>query len=255
MGKTSRSAFGVFFFALAFFGEVTAQISSTAQREATRLERLANSAWEGMLEDVEFGYSWDRKALLDVFNFANGAHYLAQKLESGRTRPKEINGLVDMLLLQSQAVDRSLRSGRTGRSLLRDWDEAKTSLDSLARLVSVDQEPTSGRLDVARARENINNLRIEIKEVRHVGNVFGNDYRIRGAISGRNLVSAGIYHEGRLLKPVSVRLHERRFSENPFELRIEGPGGGVTLRVIDNQGFVLEQPIEFPAGGFRPGFK
>jgi hypothetical protein len=41
MWKATQSIFRVFFFALAFFGEATAQISSTAQGEAARLERLA----------------------------------------------------------------------------------------------------------------------------------------------------------------------------------------------------------------------
>ncbi len=36
---------------------------------------------------------------------------------------------------------------------------------------------------------------------------------------------------------------------------MEAPGGEVTLRVIDNRGFVLDQSIEFPAGGLLPGFK
>ncbi|MGH7831608.1 MAG: hypothetical protein ACREP8_15690, partial [Candidatus Binatia bacterium] len=156
---------------------------------------------------------------------------------------------------QSQSVDRSLRSGRAGRTLLRDWDEAKVTLDSLARLLTPDREPFATQRDLSRSQENVNNLRTEIKEVRHSGNIFGNDYRIRGVISGRNIVSAGIYHDGRLLKTVPVRLNERRLNENPFEVRLEAPGGAVTLRVIDNRGFVLEQPIEIPAGGLLPGFK
>jgi hypothetical protein len=253
--KTIQSILGVFFFALAFLDDVAAQVPSAARREAARLERLANNVWDGTLEDADYGYPWDQRTLLDVFNFANGTRHLSQRLEDGRAQAKEISQIVELLLLQSQAVDRSLRSGRAGRTVLRDWEEAKASLDSLARLFTSSREPLAGRGDPPRARDNVNNLRIEIKEVRSVGNILKNDYRIRGVISGRNIASAGIYYEGRLLKAVSVRLQDRRFTDNPFELRMEAPGGEVTLRVIDNRGFVLEQAIEFPAGGLLPGFK
>jgi hypothetical protein len=253
--KTAQAILGAVFFVLALLGVVAAQIPSTARRDAARLERLATNVWEWMVEDADFGYPWDRRSLLDAFNFANGARYLNQKIESGQSRSKELSEVVELLLLQSQSVDRSLRSGRAGRTLLRDWDEAKITLDSLARLLASDREPFAGQRDLSRGQENVNNLRTEIKEVRHAGNIFGNDYRIRGTITGRNIVSAGIYHKGRLLKTIPVRLNDRRLTENPFEIRMEAPGGEVTLRVIDNQGFVLEQPIEFPAGGLIPGFK
>ncbi|MFQ5902547.1 MAG: hypothetical protein ACE5JO_02550 [Candidatus Binatia bacterium] len=253
--ETTEAMLAAFFFVLAFFGDAAAQVPSAARREAVRLERLANNVLEGMFEDVRFGRSWGQRTLLDVFNFTNGARYLSERLERGRTQSKELSEIVELLLLQSQAVDRSLRSGRAGRGLLRDWEETRASLDSLAHLFTPSQEPFTGRREIPHAQENVNKLSIEIKEIRHVGNIFKNDYRIHGVISGRNIVSAGIYYKGRLLKALSVRLHDRRFTENPFRVRMEDPGGDVTLRVIDNRGFVLEQPVEFPEGGLFPGFK
>ena len=74
-------------------------------------------------------------------------------------------------------------------------------------------------------------------------------------ISGRNIVSAGIYSEERLIKPITVRLHDRRLGENPFAVRLEPPKGDVTVRVIDSRGFVLEKPVEFPARELIPGLR
>lgn len=254
-GLKTIQILAAFLLALIFFGDAAADIPSAARREAARLERLAINVWEGMLDDVSFGYSIDQRTRLGVFNFVNGTRYLKQKAESRRTQPKELSEVVGLLLLQSQTVDRSLRIGKTRRALLRDWEEAKASLVSLDRLLHHDREPFARRRDAPRARENINDLSIEIKKVSHSGNIFKNKYRIRGTISGRNIVSAGIYYKERLLKSVSVRLHERRFTENPFKLSMEAPGGDAILRVIDNRGFVLEEPIDFPAGGLFPGFK
>lgn len=241
--------------ATVFFGTSYAQVSTDVRREAARLERLSNNVWDSILDDLSFGYSWDQRIQLDLFNFVNGTRYLNQKIESGRTPQKELGNIVELLLLQSQAADRSLRVARAGRYLMRDWDEAKTSLDYLARALVPGRDPYAGRADTAALKDNINNLQIEIKEVRSTGNFFSSDYRIRGVISGRNIASAGIYHEGRLVRSLSVRLQERKFIENPFEARIEGREGTFTIRVIDNRGFTLEQPIEFTSGGFIPGFK
>jgi len=253
--KNTQAIFTIVIFALVFFGDVAAQTPSAARREAARLQRLANYVWEGMIEDVRFGHSWDQRALLDVFNFANGTRYLNKKLEDRRAQSKEFREIVDLLVLQSKTVERSLRIGRAGRTISRDWEEAKDSLDSLARLFSPAGEPPPRGGDVSRTQENVNDLRVEIKEVQHSGNFFKNKYRIRGVISGRNIVSAGIYYKGRLIKSVSVRLHERRFIANDFSLRMKGREGTVTLRVIDDRRFVLEKPIEFPEGGLLPGFK
>lgn len=236
-------------------GASEAQVGRGARREAARLERLAGNMWEGMVDDVGLGFAWDRGKLLDVFNFANGARHLNQKLESGQVEAPEIRGVVEMLLLQSHAVDRSLRSGKASRWLLRDWEEAKATLESLAHHFAIPAGSLKGRWESAAAKENVNNLKIEIKEVRRTGNFFGKDYRVRGVISGRNIVSVGFYHEGQLLKPISVRLHERRYTENPFEARIEVPGDPVTVRVIDSQGFVLEETLGISGGGTFPGLR
>jgi len=253
--KYTQVIFTIVFFALAFYAEAAAQTPRETRREAARLQRLATYVWEGMVEDVRFGHSWDQRALLDVFNFANGTRYLNKKLEDKRVQSTELREIVDLLVLQSKAVERSLRIGRAGRTISRDWGETKDSLDSLARLFSPEGEPPPRGGDVSRTQENVNDLRVEIKEVRHSGNIFKSKYRIRGVVSGRNIVSVGIYYKGRLIKSVSVRLHERRFIENEFSLRMKGREGQVTLRVIDDRGFVLEKPIEFPEGGLLPGFK
>ena len=71
---------------------------------------------------------------------------------------------------------------------------------------------------------------------------------------GCNIVSAGLYARGELIKSISVRLHERRLSENAFALRLHPPEGEVKIRVIDSRGFVLEESVEFPDQGFIPKF-
>ncbi|NIM05169.1 MAG: hypothetical protein GTN65_06035, partial [Armatimonadetes bacterium] len=81
-------------------------VSTDVRREAARLERLSNNVWDSILDDLSFGYSWDQRIQLDVFNFVNGTRYLNQKIESGRTPQKELANIVDLLLLQSQAADR-----------------------------------------------------------------------------------------------------------------------------------------------------
>lgn len=253
--KTIPTSLAICFFAWAPFGDASAQVGSEVQREAARLERLATNVWEGVQDDISFGYSIDQNTQLDIFNFANGTRYLSGKIDSGRSSAKELSGVVYLLLLQSQTVDRSLRRGKFGRSILRDWDETKTSLDYLARRLTPGREPLVGRGEAPGAGDNLYNIKIAIKEVRHAGNLFGTDYRINGVISGRSIASAGVYYEGRLVKPISVPLHERRFSENSFQVRIEAPGDKVTIRVIDDRGFVLEQPVEFPSGGLFPGLR
>lgn len=240
---------------LLFVGASDAQVGRGAQREAARLERLAGNMWEGMLDDVSFGFAWDRERLLDVFNFANGARYLNQKLESGQAETPEVRGVVEMLLLQSHAVDRSLRSGKASRWLLRDWEEARAMLESLARQFGIQAGSLKRRRESTAARENVNNLKIEIKDVRHTGNFFGKDYRVRGVISGRNIVSVGFYHGDQLLKLIPIPLHERRYTESPFDTRIEVPRDPVTVRVIDSQGFVLEEALRISGGGTLPGLK
>ncbi len=253
--KTNQVILAVFILAGVVCNNAAAQVVSEVQREVARLERLATNVWEGVQDDVRLGYSIGRQTQLDVFNFANGTRYLNRKVEGRRSGTKELSEIVELLLLQSQAVDRSLRSGKVARSILRDWDETKASLDFLARRLAPGREPLVGREETPRAGENRNNINIKIKEVRHAGNLFGNDYRIYGVISGRNIASAGVYYKGRLLKQVSVPLHERRFNENSFKVRIEAPGNKVTIRVIDERGFVLEQPVEIPSGGLLPGLR
>jgi hypothetical protein len=225
------------------------------EREAARLERLATNVWEGVQDDIRLGYSIDQQTQLDVFNFANGTRYLSRTVESRRSSAKELSEIVELLLLQSQTVDHSLRRGKIGRSISRDWDETKASLDFLARRLAPGREPVVGRKESPAAGENLNNIKVEIKEVRHAGNLFGTDYRIYGVISGRNIASAGVYHGGRLLKAISVPLHDRRFNENSFKVRIEAPGDQVTIRVIDERGFVLEHSVEIPSGGLLPGLR
>lgn len=232
-----------------------AQVSREARREAARFERLVNNIWEAMVEDVDFGRAWDQRALLDVFNLNNGARYLSQQMEDQRARSAEIGDTVELLLLQSEAVERSVRQGRPGRMLLRNWEDAKASLDALARLFPPARDYSRAPGGGASPRDNINELRIEITEVRHAGNIFGNDYRIRGVISGRNMVSAGIYKGDRMLKSIPLRYHDSRLSTTPFDVRVELPSEGASVRVIDNRRFVLEQPIEVSGGGGLPGFK
>lgn len=245
------------FFLLAAFlsGTASAQVSREAQREAARFERLVNNVWEGMVEDVDFGYAWDQRAMLDVFNLNNGARYLSRQIEDQRARPKDISETVNLLLLQSEAVDRSVRQGRPSSTLLRNWDDAKVSLDSLARLFPSARDYSRGQSGGASPQENINELRIEITDVRHAGNIFGNDYRVRGKISGRNIVSAGIYRGDREVKSIPLRYRDSRLATTPFDVRVEVPSEGLTVRVIDNRRFVLEQPIEASGGGGFPGFK
>lgn len=232
-----------------------AQISSEARREAARLERLAANVWDGIVDDLSFGYSWDQRTQLDVFNFVNGARYLNQRIDSGRASENELRDTVELLRLQSESVDRSLRAARVGRGMMRDWEEAKFTLDYLARAFQVGREPYRSRPEASAPRDNINNLRIEIKEVRSTGNFFNPDYRIRGVVTGRNIVSAAIFHEGRLLKSLPVRLKDRGLRDYPFETRIEGREGTYVIRVIDDRGFSLEQPLEIASGGLLPGFK
>ncbi|MFQ5792692.1 MAG: hypothetical protein ACE5JU_11910 [Candidatus Binatia bacterium] len=243
------------FFSLQSPGVSWGQIGYEVRREVLRLERLATNVWEGLLEETRFGYPVDQRIRLDVFNFVNGARTLNRKVEGGRARTGDIADVLGLLQLQSEAVDRSLRNAGIGRLVLRDWDEARTSLNSLVRLVTPSRATPSRDEGLARNLKNVNDLHIQISEVRPVGNFFKEEYRIRGVISGRNIVSAGIYSEGRLLKPISVRLHDGRFSENPFSVRLEAPEGDVTFRVIDSRGFVIERPVEFPARGFLPGLR
>jgi hypothetical protein len=231
-----------------------AQVGIEAQREGSRLERLAGNMWEGMLDDMSFGYSWDRGELLDVFNFANGARHLNLKLKSSQVQPSEVRDVIEMLLLQARAVDGTMRGGKAGRWLLGEWEETKKALDVVADRW-LPQRARQAAREAPAAKQNVNELKIEIKDIRRTGNFFGNDYRIHGVIYGRNLVAAGFYHQGQLLKPISVRLNERRYTENPFELRIEMPDNPVTVRVIDSEGFVLEQAVEISSGGLLPGLR
>ncbi|MFQ5851695.1 MAG: hypothetical protein ACE5JU_14065 [Candidatus Binatia bacterium] len=236
-------------------GISSGQVSNEVRREAMRLEKLATYVWEGLLEEGRFGTPVDQRTRLDLFNFVNGTRALKLKTESRRARGDDLAEFAELLQLQSKAVDRSLRSVRIARIVLRDWDDAKASLDSLARLVSRTKRPSLRDEDTARNRDNVNDLGIEISEIRPVGNFFKNDYRIRGTISGRNIVSAGIYSGGRLLKPISVRLHDRRLSETAFSVRLEPPEGDVKIRVIDSRGFVMEKPVELPERGLLPGLR
>ena len=235
--------------------EVTfCQTSNVTQREALRLERAAGNLWEGLLEEDRYGSPVDQRTKLDVFNFFNGARALREGVEGGQAQVRDLGNVLTLLQLQSEAVDRSFRKARIGRLMLRDWDEAKRSLNSLARLVSSRGGSPTGQARAARHSKNVNDLQIEIRKIEHVGNFFGNEYRVRGVISGRNIVSAGIYSRGQLLKPISVRLHDRRLNENSFAVRLEAREAA-TVRVIDSQGFVMEKAVEFPAGGLFPGLR
>ncbi|MCH7571246.1 MAG: hypothetical protein IH919_11895 [Deltaproteobacteria bacterium] len=250
----------LFFAAFLFFflqapGISSGQMSNEVLREAARLEKLATYVWEGLLEESRFGSSVDQRTKLALFNFVNGTRALKLKTESRRARDDDLADFAELLQLQSRAVDSSLRSVRIARIVMRDWDDAKASLDFLTRLVTRTKRPSLRDEDTARSRDNVNNLGIEISEIRSVGNFFKNDYRIRGVISGRNIVSAGIYSEGRLLKPISVRLHDRSLSETAFSVRLDPPEGEVKIRVIDSQGFVLEKPVELPERGLLPGLR
>jgi hypothetical protein len=244
-----------FFLFLQAPGISSGQVSDELQREATRLERLATYVWDGLHEEGKFGSPVDQRTRLDVFNFVNGTRALKLKTESRRVRVEDLAEFTGLLQLQSKSVDRSLRNLRVSRLILRDWKDAKVSLDSLARLVTRTRRPSLRDKDTARGRDNVNDLGIEISSVRSVGNFFKNDFRIRGEISGRNIVSAGIYSEGRLLKPLSVRLHDSNLSKNPFSVRLEPPEKDVKIRIIDSRGFVLEKTVEFPERELLPGLR
>ncbi|MEE8075156.1 MAG: hypothetical protein V3T60_05985 [Candidatus Binatia bacterium] len=233
----------------------TAQVSDGVRREATRLERLATYVWDGLQEEVRFGSPVDQRTRLDVFNFVNGTRALKLKTEGRRVSVEDLAEFAGLLQLQSKTVDRSLRNVKVSRLILRDWEDAKASLDSLARLVTPARRPSLRDKDTARSRDNVNDLGIEISSIRPVGNFFKNEFRIRGEISGRNIVSAGIYSEEQLLKPISVRLHDSNLSKNPFSVRLEPPEKDVKIRVIDSRGFVLEKPVELPERGLLPGLR
>ncbi len=242
----------VFFLTLLYVPGLAAQIPQEARREAVRLERLASNLWEAILEDIRFGGYWDQRTVLDVFNFANGIRHLNDQMERGQAPSKEVSRIVELLILQSDVVNRSLPSAKPSAALLRDWEATQASLGKLARFFT--SRPTPKK-PPATTGENVNELRIEIKDVRHTGNLFGSDYRIRGVISGRNIVAAGIYHKSQLLKSISVRLNDPRLQESSFAVRIEAPRGKVKVRVIDNTGFVQEKSVEFPTGGIFPGLR
>jgi hypothetical protein len=233
----------------------SAQSNEGVRREATRLARLATYVWNGLQEEGRFDSPVDQRTRLDVFNFVNGTRALKLKTEGRRVSVEDLAEFTGLLQLQSETVDRSLRSARISRIILRDWEDAKASLDSLARLVTPARRPSLRDKDTARSRDNVNELGIEISSIQHVGNFFKNKFRIRGEISGRNIVSAGVYSEEQLFKPISVRLHDSNLSKNPFSVRLEPPGKGVKIRVIDSRGFVLEKPVEFPEGGLLPGLR
>lgn len=255
MGRRMLFFAAFLFFFLQASGISSGQMSNEVLREAARLEKLATYVWEGLLEESRFGSSVDQRTKLALFNFVNGTRALKLKTESRRARDDDLADFAELLQLQSRAVDSSLRSVRIARIVMRDWDDAKASLDFLTRLVTRTKRPSLRDEDAARSRGNVNNLGIEISEIRPVGNFFKNDYRIRGVISGRNIVSAGIYSEGRLLKPISVRLHDRSLSKTAFSVRLDPPEGEVKIRVIDSQGFVLEKPVELPERGLLPGLR
>jgi hypothetical protein len=236
-------------------GAGRAQVGNELRREAARLEKVATNVWEDLLEEMRFGHSVNERLRLDVFNFLNGAHVLREKAEGKRVSLKAISEVVELLQLQSQDVDRSLRKVKLGRLIVRDWEEAKASVGSLSRLVTRRESSPSSREGLAQVPENVNALRVQIDDVKAAGNFFKNEYRVRGLISGRNIVSAGIYSKDRLLKSISVPLHDRRLRENSFSVRLEPPGGEVLVRIIDNRGFVVEELIEFPSSGFLPGLK
>jgi hypothetical protein len=236
-------------------GAGRAQVGNELRREAARLEKVATNVWEDLLEEMRFGHSVNERLRLDVFNFLNGAHVLHEKAEGKRVSLKAISEVVELLQLQSQDVDRSLRKVKLGRLIVRDWEEAKASVESLSRLVTRRGSSPSSREGLAQVPENVNALRVQIDDVKAAGNFFKNEYRVRGLISGRNIVSAGIYSKDRLLKSISVPLHDRNLRENSFSVRLEPPGGEVLVRIIDNRGFVVEELIEFPSSGFLPGLR
>lgn len=231
-----------------------AQVSNEARRETVRLERLSNNLWEGLVEEHRFGSPVDKRIRLDVFNFLNGVLALRRTMDSRRAQASNRNEVLDLLLLQSETVDRSLQKIKINRLLLRDWDTTKTSLDSLARLLNLKARPTSPPKEVRGNAKNVNELQIEIREIRAVGNFFKQEYRIRGAVSGRNIVSAGIYSRGQQIKTIPVRLHDRNMNEASFSLRMKAQEG-ITVRLIDSQGLLVEKPVKFPAGGGFPGLR
>ncbi len=246
----NRTLFISTFFFLIFQlpGASFAQVGDEVQRETSRLERMAGRVWEGLLEETRYGVSIDERTRLDVFNFVNGVRALREKAAGRRARTSDLTGVLGLIRLQTKVVDRSLKGARVGRFVMRDWDDAKASLESLARLVA----PRKRR--AGQVSKNTNNLQVQIREVRPVGNIFKNEYRIRGTISGRNIVSAGIYAQDRLVKPITVRLHERQLTESSFAVRLQALEGEVEIRVIDSRGFVLEHPVEFPAKSLIPKF-
>ncbi len=242
------------FFPLLVPGVTLGQISNEARREMVRLERLAENVWEGLLEEHRFGSPVDQGTKLDVFNFLNGARALRENMESSRTRASELADVLELLLLQSDAVNRSLRNIKIGRLILREWGDTKVSLNSLARLLSPSKGIPSRPMETRGSPENINGLGIEISEIRAVGNIFKNDHRIRGIISGRNIVSAGIYAKGQLVKSISVPLHDRNKRETTFSFRMKAQEG-ITVRVIDSQGLLIERTVKFPSRGGFPGLR
>ena len=236
-------------------GMTLAQVSNEARREAARLERLAGNVWEGLLEEHRYGTPVDSTTKLEVFNFYNGAQAFRTSMERTRSRSGSLADLMELLQIQSQAVDRSLGSANIGTLLEREWEYAKISLASLARLLKLKETPPPPPpSETTGERENVNELSISVTQVNPTGNFLKSEYRIRGVISGRNLVSAGIYAKGQLLSSLSVPLHSTKMSETPFSFRMKSQDG-ITIRVIDNQGLLVEEAVEFPAGGILPSLR
>ena len=231
-----------------------AQVSNEARRETIRLERLSNNLWEELVEEHRFGSSVDQRIRLDVFNFLNGARALRRTMDNIRAQSRDREEFLDLLLLQSEKVDRSLQKIKINRLLLREWDNTKTSLDSLARLLNLKVSPPPPHKEVRGNSKNVNELQIAIREIRAVGNFFKQEYRIRGAVSGRNIVSAGIYSRGQQIKSIPIRLNDRNMNEASFSLRMKAQEG-ITVRLIDSQGLLVEKPVKFPAGGGFPGLR
>ena len=131
-------------------GISSGQMSNEVLREAARLEKLATYVWEGLLEESRFGSSVDQRTKLALFNFVNGTRALKLKTESRRARDDDLADFAELLQLQSRAVDSLLKSVRIARIVLRDWDDAKASLDFLTRLVTRTKRP-SQRIPAVRA--------------------------------------------------------------------------------------------------------
>lgn len=71
--------------------------------------------------------------------------------------------------------------------------------------------------DGCNPRRGLPRPRVEIYEVRRTGNVFGDKVKVRGAIEGVCITEAGLFEEGRLVKPIPTAIGPR-FQRFEFEV-------------------------------------